>query len=79
MENTEVKNWLNLAPVLLEHKNMWSRYDEEADVLYIDFEKPNHADDSELNENDIIVRYFEGKIIGMTILNAKARSPKADN
>jgi hypothetical protein len=39
MEKTELKNWINLAPALLEHKNMWSSYDEEADVLYIDFEK----------------------------------------
>jgi uncharacterized protein YuzE len=73
MEKIEIKNWVNLTPQLLIHKNMWTSYDEEADVLYIDFEKPSHADDSELNEDDIIIRYFEGKVIGMTILNAKKR------
>lgn len=32
-------------------------YDEEADVLYLNFKKPNHADNSELLDNDVIVRY----------------------
>ncbi len=79
MENIEIKNWINIAPTLLEHKNMWTNYDEETDVLYIDFEKPSHADDSELREDDIIIRYSSGKIIGMTILNAKKRSLVAGN
>jgi len=73
MGKQELKNWIGLTPMLLEHKNMWTNYDEEADVLYIDFEKPSHADDSELTEDDIIVRYKESIVVGLTVLNAKKR------
>jgi uncharacterized protein YuzE len=39
-------------------------------VLYVNFKKPSHADDSELTDDDIIVRYEAGQIVGITILNA---------
>lgn len=48
-------------------------YDKEADVLYISFNKPKKADDSEITDNDIIIRYKKGKIIGITILNASRK------
>ena len=57
----------------LNQKNIWLSYDEEADVLYLNFKKPSHADDSELLDNDIIVRYENDEIIGMTILNASKK------
>jgi uncharacterized protein YuzE len=69
---------LPLVPRLLQipHKRIWLAYDEEADVLYVNFKKPSHADDSELTDDDIIVRYEKGQIVGVTILNASKR--KAD-
>jgi uncharacterized protein YuzE len=48
-------------------------YDEEADVLYLNFKKPSHADDSELLDNDVIVRYEGDEVVGMTIMNASKR------
>lgn len=45
-------------------------YDEEADVLYISFGRPQKADDSVHGENDIIRRKKGNKIVGLTILNA---------
>ena len=48
-------------------------YDEEADVLYLNFKKPSHADDSELTDNDIIIRYENGEIVGITVLHASER------
>jgi len=42
-------------------------------VLYINFEKPSHADDSELTDDDLIIRYEKGEIIGITVLNANKR------
>ena len=47
--------------------------DTEADVLYLHFKKPNHADNSEMTEDEIIVRYEDKEIIGVTILNASQR------
>ena len=66
METPEVKKILNLLPNLLEipHSRIWSTYDKEADVLYINFKKPSHAEDSELTDDDIIIRYEKGEIIG---------------
>ena len=52
---------------------MKSSYDAEADVLYINFKKPSHATDSELTEDDIIIRYEDDEIIGLTVLHASKR------
>ena len=30
---------------------------EGADALYVNFKKPSHADDSELTDDDVIIRY----------------------
>ena len=71
----ELTKILNLVPDLLEmpYPRIWTAYDKEADVLYINFKKPAHADDSELREDGIIVRYEKGEIIGITVLNASKR------
>ena len=75
MEISKVEKILKLVPNLLEipHPRVWSAYDKEADVLYVNFKKPSHADDSELTADDIIIRYEKGEIIGVTVLNASKR------
>ncbi len=55
------------------HKYLWSSYDAEADVLYINFKKPAIATDSDLRDDDIIVRYENDEIIGLTVLHASQR------
>ena len=52
---------------------MWISYDDEADVLYVNFKKPSHADDSELTDDDVIIRYEGEQVVGMTILNVSLR------
>ena len=52
---------------------LWTSYDAEADVLYVNFKKPSHATDSELTDDDVIVRYEGEEIIGLTILHASKR------
>jgi uncharacterized protein YuzE len=75
MEAVEVRKALNLVPELLDvpHSRIWTVYDKEADVLYLNFKKPSHADDSELTDDDLIIRYEKGEIIGVTVLNASRR------
>ncbi|PKP55905.1 hypothetical protein CVT91_14325 [Candidatus Atribacteria bacterium HGW-Atribacteria-1] len=75
MAAVEIKKILNLVPELLEipYSRIWTSYDKEADVLYINFKKPSHADDSELTDDDIIIRYEKGEIVGVTILNVSRR------
>ncbi len=66
---------MDLAPQLLKlpSQRIWANYDEEADVLYLNFKKPSHADDAELTENDVLIRYEKGEIVGVTILHAGRR------
>jgi uncharacterized protein YuzE len=75
MASIDVQEILNLTSQLLNipFKRIWYSYDEEADVLYLNFKKPSHADDSELTDDDIIVRYEKGKVIGITVLHASKR------
>jgi len=51
-------------------------YDQGHDVLYINFGKVREADDSELTGDDLVVRYYRRKIIGITVLDFSKRSPK---
>ena len=55
----------------ISRKHICYDYDQEVDVLYLGFgDKPRSADDSELTDDDLIIRYDRGEIIGVTILNA---------
>jgi uncharacterized protein YuzE len=53
-------------------------YDAKADVVYVNFHNPARpADDSELTDDDVIIRYDEqGEVVGLTILHASSRQPK---
>jgi uncharacterized protein YuzE len=48
-------------------------YDAEADTLYVNYKKPSHASDSELTDDDVIMRYEGGELVGFTILHATCR------
>lgn len=49
------------------------RYDEKADVMYVNIGTPLPADDSELGDDDILYRYSNGEIIGLTITHFSKR------
>ncbi len=53
---------------------MWVSYDSDADVLYVNFTQMNQATDSELTDDDIIVRYHGNEVIGYTILHVSSRA-----
>ena len=75
MAIAEIREFLKIVPAVRNtpHKYLWSSYDPEADVLYINFKKPSRATDSEMTEDDIIVRYEGEEIVGATILHASKR------
>ena len=54
--------------------SVWLTYDQEADVLYVNFKKPSVATDSELTDDDVIIRYQNDEIIGFTVLHASQRN-----
>ncbi len=73
METAEINQIKHLLPWFIKHGKVWTDYDQEADVLYVHFKKPNHADNSEMTEDDIIVRYEKDEIIGISLLNASKK------
>jgi uncharacterized protein YuzE len=70
MATTELSELKGMIPYFLKHKTVWSNYDEAADVLYLHFKKPNHADDTELLAENVLIRYEHDEIIGVTVMNA---------
>jgi len=70
-----IEEYLRLLPSLkqTEQGSLWMSYDAEADVLYVNFKKPSKATDSELTDDDVIIRYEGEEIIGFTILHASQR------
>ena len=67
--------YLDIVPAVMRspYRYLWSSYDAEADVLYISFKKPSEATDSELTDDDVIIRYEGDEVIGLTILHASKR------
>ena len=53
--------------------HVWSDYDEQADVLYLSFEKPQCANDSIMEEDGNIYHYRDSRLVGITIPNVEAR------
>jgi len=51
-------------------------YDERGDTLYIAFSPNTVADDSELTDNDVLIRYNDNKIVGLTILHFSERQKR---
>lgn len=72
MEKINIKQVVSVIPDFLKMKTsqLWLDYDKEADVLYVNFQKPEKATDSTLLESNIIQRERDGKLVGVTILNA---------
>ena len=62
----------NFEPIQATAQLAQSNYDPDADVLYISFGDPQPADDG-LEHDGVLHRYRDGALIGITILNAKAR------
>ncbi len=75
MAQIAVDQYLKMIPAVRHAPQSyhWSSYDSKADVLYINFKKPSHATDSELTDDDIIIRYEKDVVVGLTILNASKR------
>lgn len=56
----------------LQEKSVWLDYDQEADVLYVSFRKPQRAKKTIEIDDDFLVRKDGDKIVGITIMNASS-------
>ncbi len=52
---------------------IWVDYDKEADVLYLSFDRPQKATDSEMLDNGVLLRYKGDRLVGMTVMEASKR------
>jgi uncharacterized protein YuzE len=70
-----LEEYLKLIPAVRHSPQgyLWSSYDQGADTLYINFKKPSHATDSEITDDDVIIRHEGEEIVGLTILHASKR------
>ena len=79
MATAEIDKTLKEVNQLVSHfikmpeSKMLIDYDREADVLYLSFKRPQHATDSEMLENGILLRYKGEELVGITVLNASKR------
>jgi uncharacterized protein YuzE len=75
MAVADIKEFLKLVPAVKNTPEdyLWVSYDREADVVYVNFKKPSHATDSELTDEDVILRYEGEDLVGLTILHASRR------
>jgi uncharacterized protein YuzE len=54
-------------------QRFWVDYDADADVLYISFQRPQQATNTEMTDEGILVRYHGKELVGITILDASTR------
>jgi uncharacterized protein YuzE len=75
MAIADIQEYLKLIPAVNRspQHTVWLTYDEEADSLYVNFKKPSHATDSEMTDDDVIIRYEGEEIISFTVLHASKR------
>lgn len=62
----------------LPQHQVWSDYDETADVLYISFRKPQQANDSIMEDDGNIYHYRDSELVGITVLNASKWRDSSD-
>ncbi len=76
MAVTRVREFVKLVPVVKTspQRAVWLSYDPGADALYVNFKKPSRATDSELTDDDVILRYEGDALVGFTVLHASRRS-----
>jgi uncharacterized protein YuzE len=64
------------VPLLIDFpvEKFWVDYDREADVLYISFHRPQKATHTETRDDGVLLRYRDGQLVGITVLDASTRS-----
>ena len=72
MVQAVIQETLKAIPLFLRMKfpHAWFDYDEGADVLYVSFERPQQATDSEMQEDNVLVRKRGERIVGLTVMQA---------
>jgi len=74
MDKTIIKQLEPILPKIISlskrNNSLSFDYDEDADVLYISFQKPQQATDTDMINDDMLVRRRGKEIVGITIMHA---------
>jgi uncharacterized protein YuzE len=72
MAEAIVEDVINAIPSMLRiHATEFSvDYDKDADVLYISFKRPQNANDTDVLDDGVLVRYRNHEIVGITVIGA---------
>ena len=74
MEKTIISQLQPLLPQIIAlsqvRKSISFDYDKNADVLYISFQKPQQATDTEMISDDILIRKRNNELVGITVMHA---------
>ena len=75
LRTKDLTGLLRVVPQLVKFpvKRMSMDYDEEADVLYLSFRRPQNASESHMRDDGIILHRRGKQIVGLTILEASTR------
>ena len=67
---------LHAIPMLIQFpkQRFWVDYDAEADVLYINFQRPQKATNTVMTEDGLLLRYRAKQLVGITVLDASTRT-----
>jgi len=72
---TMMQSVICAIPLLLKFpaQRFWVDYDADADVLYISFQRPQQATDTQMTDEGLLLRYRGKELVGITILDASTR------
>ena len=74
MEKALINQIQPLIPKIItlsrKHQTVSLDYDKQADVLYVSFEKPQRATDTEIVDDHLLLRKRHQQLVGLTILHA---------
>jgi len=75
METAEINEIFKAIPHLKKTgiQHLWFDFDEEADVLYINLERPQQANDTDIMEDNVFLRMRDNKLVGITITNVSKK------
>lgn len=76
METRFADSVFQIVPLLIDFpvQRFWVDYDKEADVLYISLRRPQKATNTKMTDDGMLLRYQGEQLVGVTILDASARS-----
>jgi uncharacterized protein YuzE len=80
LKNESLAQVIDLCPIVvhLPVKELYIRYDKEADVLYVQFQRPANIYTSDISDDGVIIEHDRsGNVVGITILSASTRGSQS--